>query len=248
MKDARNYLTSESMPIQDFTGLYLQSPRLNQFHILREVAAESHITQAELAIRCSLSVAMVNNYMKDLYTAGLIEYRRKSSKSITYHLTADGKKQLNVLQCELIRDMGRMFESAKEEIGACISRQASVSLQRVVLYGSGHLAQLVYHALERTGVCIIAICDDDIEAIGNDFCGRVIMNPSQIRFMAPDAVIIVDSGQAETSGHGIGSNLPAGIQIIHLNRINEQKDIALVQNHPESEVAYHISEPDRNAE
>ena len=51
------------MQIKDLSNLYIQSPKLNQLNILREVAANANITQAELAGRCSLSVAMVNNYM-----------------------------------------------------------------------------------------------------------------------------------------------------------------------------------------
>ena len=37
------------MQKKDLPRLYLQSPKLNQLNILREVAADAHITQAELA-------------------------------------------------------------------------------------------------------------------------------------------------------------------------------------------------------
>ena len=54
------------MQKKQLPSLYLQSPKLNQLNILKQVAADAHITQAELAACCSLSVAMVNNYMKEL--------------------------------------------------------------------------------------------------------------------------------------------------------------------------------------
>ena len=101
-------------------SLYLQSPRLNQMNILREVAADAHITQAELAARCSLSVAMVNNYMKELCRVGLMEYHRRTIKSVTYHLTLAGAERLEMLQQELMRDMVGMFVASKEQILARI--------------------------------------------------------------------------------------------------------------------------------
>jgi predicted transcriptional regulator len=88
------------MQIKDLQSLYLQSPKLNQLNILRDVAANAKVTQAELAKLCSLSVAMVNNYMKELCGSGLLEYRRKTAKSITYHLTPAGARYLEALQSQ----------------------------------------------------------------------------------------------------------------------------------------------------
>lgn len=180
------------MQTQELHSLYLQSPKLNQLNILREVAANPHTTQAELANRCLLSVAMVNNYMKELSKSGWLEYHRKTTKSVTYHLTVSGVAHLESLQSDLIREMVEMFTAAKEQIRKRIMNQAQGDLQRVILLGTGPLAQLTFHALEVSGVSVVGICDADIEKIGSDFCGRQVVGPSQIRFIAPDAVIITE--------------------------------------------------------
>ena len=70
------------MKTKDLQSLYIQSPKLNQLNLLREVAANARITQAALATRCSLSVAMVNNYMKDLCNSGLLEYKQLGYRAI----------------------------------------------------------------------------------------------------------------------------------------------------------------------
>jgi predicted transcriptional regulator len=199
------------MQMNGLQNLYIQSPKLNQLNILREVSANPHITQAELAQLCSLSVAMVNNYMKELCGLGLLEYHRKTSKSVTYHLTPAGKRSLDLLQMELIDEMVGMFVAAKEQIRARIMSRAQTSFRRVVLYGSGHLAQLAFHALELAGVNILGVCDDNPAIVGREFCGREVLSPAQIRFVAPDAVIIADSVRTEEiyeklrylSNHGI---------------------------------------------
>jgi predicted transcriptional regulator len=211
------------MQTKDIQRLYLQSPKLNQLNILREVAGNTHITQAELASRCSLSVAMVNNYMKDLCNSDLLEYRRKSVKSVSYHLTPLGIRQLETLQGELIGEMVRLFAGAKKQLSAHIMDQASSVLQRVVLYGTGHLAQLAFHALELSGVRVIGVCDDNPELIGGDFCGREVVNPSQIRFIAPDAVIITDTPRTEEILGNLSSLLHHGIELIRLDNPLEAK-------------------------
>jgi predicted transcriptional regulator len=199
-------------------SLYLQSPQLNQLNLLREVSANAHITQAELASRCYLSVAMVNNYMKELCECGFLEYHRKTIKSVTYHLTSAGAQHLESLQAKLVDEMVSMFVAAKEHIRIRIMNQTSTALQRVVLYGSGPLAQLAFHALELSNVCVLGVCDDNPTMIGRDFCGREVVSPSQIRFIAPDAVIVADSLRTDELYRNLSSLSNRGIKIIYLNQ------------------------------
>jgi predicted transcriptional regulator len=219
-------------------SLYLQSPKLNQLNILREVAANARITQAELATRCSLSVAMVNNYMKDLCNSGLLEYKRKSVKSVTYHLTPSGTRHLGTLQSDLIGEMVDMFVNAKARILARIMDQANTALQRVVLYGSGHLAQLAFHSLELSGVSVLGVCDDDPNRIGGDFCGREIVNPSQIRFIAPDAVIIADTLRTDEILRNLDFLSQRGIELIRLDSPPETNPSAPPQPGPDTTSFY----------
>jgi predicted transcriptional regulator len=221
------------MQTKDIQNLYVQSPKLNQLNILREVSAESHVTQAELANLCSLSVAMVNNYMKELCSCGLLEYRRKSSKSVAYFLTPSGQRHLEALQMELIHEMASIFETAKEQIRAHIVSRVQTSLQRVVLIGSGNLAQLAFHALEKAGASIVGVFDENPEMVGHDFCGREVLNPSQIRFLAPDAVIVADSVSAEEICRNLESLADCGINIIRLDCCTKQKPAEI----PKTELA-----------
>jgi predicted transcriptional regulator len=198
-------------------ALFIRAPRLNKFNILDQLASNSHLTQAELARRCDLSVAMVNNYMKELCSTGLLEYHRRSSKSISYHLTPSGKEQLQTIQEELIQEMVSVFAEAKERIRERILASAQGKLQRVVLFGSGHLAELAFHALELAKVSVMGICDDDPERIGQEWCGRQVISPSQIRYMAPDAVVVANREKTSEICESLGHILDSGIQILRLD-------------------------------
>jgi len=206
------------MPKKEQQALFLQSPRLNQLNILREIAASSSVTQAEIAGRCSLSVAMVNNYMKELCRCGWLEYHRRTTKSVSYHLTPEGTQRLESLQRGLIGEMVGMFVAAKEHIRDRIVSQAGGAPQRVILFGTGHLAQLAFHALELAGATVLGVCDEDRSKIGADFCGRQVLSPSQIRYLAPDALILADSPKARDAWFSLVSLLGKGVGLIRLDQ------------------------------
>jgi predicted transcriptional regulator len=178
-------------------AFFIPSPRMNQHQILKHLATNAHLTQAELARRCDLSVAMVNNYMKELCKAALLEYHRKSTKNVSYHLTEEGHRSLSRVETALLQEIGDSFESGKERFRERILSQSRRTLRRVVLFGSGHIAQLVFLALESTNISVIGICDDDPSQIGRDCCGRKVLDPSHIPFMDPDAVIIASVDREE---------------------------------------------------
>lgn len=199
-------------------ALYIRAPRLNQLNVLNQLASDAHLTQAELARRCGLSVAMLNNYMKELCRMGLIEYRRKNAKSISYHITPAGREHLEKIQEELIDEMVNLFAEAKERIRNRILSHAPEMFRRVVLFGSGPLAELAFHALAVADVSVMGVCDDDPAMAGKEWCGREVINPSQIKYMAPDAVVIADHRRtAEICGR-LGALSELGIALIRLDR------------------------------
>jgi DNA-binding MarR family transcriptional regulator len=198
-------------------ALFIRAPRLNRFNILDQLGSNARLTQAELARRCDLSVAMVNNYMKELCSSGLLEYHRRSSKSISYHLTPSGREQLQTIQEELIQEMVSLFAEAKERIRERILASAKGELQRVILYGSGHLAELIFHALELAKVGVMGICDDDPDRIGQEWCGRQVISPSQIKYMAPDAVVIADRERSSQICENLRHILDSEVQVLRLD-------------------------------
>jgi predicted transcriptional regulator len=196
---------------------YVRAPRLNQLNLLQQLSSDPHLTQAELARRCNLSVAMVNNYMKELCSLGLLEYRRKSSKTVSYHLTSSGEAYIDSYRQELIQEMVQLFAEAKARIQQFVIGPASDGLRRVVLFGNGHLAELTFHALDSAGLSVIGVCADDPTLFGREWCGREVLNASQIRYMAPDAVIVADLGRSDEICRNLHYLAERGIRLIRLD-------------------------------
>jgi DNA-binding MarR family transcriptional regulator len=207
----------ESMRANTSNVLYVPAPRLNQLNLLLELASNASVTQAELSRRCGLSVAMVNNYMKELCRLGWLEYRRKSSKTVSYHLTASGLTQLASVQCELLQELARFFSEAKERIRDLIGRQSPG--RRFVLCGSGSLTELAYHALRASGLEVLAVCDDSSTNVDRGWTGVPAIIPEQIPDLRPDAVIVADDERAEAICRRL-KDLPLGtIRLIRLDRV-----------------------------
>jgi hypothetical protein len=78
------------------------------------------------------------------------------------------------------------------------------------------LAQLAFHALELAGISILGICSDDPLFIGKDFCGREVLNPAHIRYLAPDAVVIADSLRSQEISVKLTTLSERGIALIPL--------------------------------
>jgi len=211
---------------------YIRAPRLNQLNILQQLASDSHLTQAELARRCNLSVAMVNNYIKELYALGLLEYHRKSSRNVSYHLTASGSAHIENIRQELMLELVQLFADAKARIQEFVIGQAADGLRRVILFGSGHLAELTLHALESARLNVIGVCTDDPQLLGREWCGREVLNPSQIRYMAPDAVIIADPGRAVEICRSLNHLMERGIRLIRLDGAAEPVPVPALEPRP----------------
>jgi predicted transcriptional regulator len=183
-------------------------------YVLQQIAANPHVTQAELAQNCSLSVAMVNNYMKELCAQGFVDYQRKSSKRIAYYLTDSGKAAVDVINQEYMQVLVALFTEAKSRIRRSLLEQGEKSLHRVVLYGKGDYAELIFHALESTNIAVIGICSYSEDRPTKDWCGRELLNPTQIRFLAPDAVIIADPEHAEEISRSLAPLSDRGVRLI----------------------------------
>jgi len=205
-------------------NLFHRSPRLNLHAILKELDSNPRLPQAELARLCDLSVAMVNNYMKELSAKGLVEYRRKSSRFVSYHITDLGRHQLRALKRELLKEMVRLFAEAKRTILETILDSLPSPPRRVILFGEGHLAELVFHALESSEIQVIGVCHDDPAMIGREWCGRAVLNPSQIRYLAPDAVIIVDPEHCDRIHVRLAYLRDRGIRLVRLDSEPDEDD------------------------
>ncbi len=222
------------MRTKETEALYIPAPRLNELNILREVSSDSEISQAELAEKCGLSVAMINNYMKDLCSRGLLEYRRKSAKCISYHLTGPGQEAVSSAQRDLLRTLVKLYGDAKVSIQSIVRNYVAGNPRRVILFGRGDLAELVYHALQVEGIDVVGMSATDSGMTDTENYDPENLTLSQLQLIAPDAIVVVDSASAERMEINLDRLTERGIPLIDLEECSADQS-ADAKIHPIAE-------------
>jgi len=205
------------MRTKEKDGLHLRSPRFNMLLLLHHLYGCPKLTQARLAALTGLSVAMVNNYLKEMCASGTIEYHRKSSRVVTYHLTQEGLQVLDRLRNEFTAATLRLYAEEKERMREKVLRVGGESLHEVILFGAGDRAEIAFHALEDAHLHVSAICDEDTARIGTEWCGRAILSCQQIRHLRPDAVVVAGAPRSETAARVLEGLAHEGVRLIHVN-------------------------------
>jgi DNA-binding MarR family transcriptional regulator len=195
---------------------YVPSPKMNQHELLKHISGNPHITQAELARRCGLSVAMVNNYMKELEQAGMLEFERRSMKDVSYYLTADGQMQYEVVEKELICHLASEYDRIKHRVCDYIISQSKGALHRVVLLGHGSMTGLVQHALESAHIEVLGCCQNGETHPTEKSHGMWAIEPYELDFLAPDAIIVVDPPNESKILNTLPQMLASNTEIITL--------------------------------
>lgn len=92
-------------------SLFIPTTRLNRCRILKLIRDDPNIKQFQIAFGTNLSVAMVNNYIRELEENGLIVCVRKTSKTLTYQITAAGSVLIEQVSRELAEEVLSMAKS-----------------------------------------------------------------------------------------------------------------------------------------
>lgn len=170
------------------------TPTFRELMILLEIEKNSRISQNTLAQRVGLAPSMVNNYIKGLTERGIVEVKGKNQRCLCYSLTSKGLDQRAVLLSSYMIETIKLYKNAKAEFKIRLSNLIKEGLNRVIFYGAGETAEVVFPVAEELGFNVVAVVDNNPRKQGQEFAGRIILNPSHIERIRPDGVIITSMG------------------------------------------------------
>jgi DNA-binding MarR family transcriptional regulator len=173
-------------------NLFFLSPSsaLRELLILLEIERNNQVTQRALAKRVGLTVATVNEYIKELERKSLIEVIGSARRRNKYLLTPKGKARRSNLLSTYLIETQRLYLAAKEEFRARLIGFYDLGVRRIVLYGVSPTAKIITDLAEEIGFEVIGIVDSDPEKHGVSFLGRIISSPSEIPRMNPEGIVI----------------------------------------------------------
>lgn len=164
--------------------------------LLTEVERDGAVTQRSLATKLGVALGLTNLYLKRLARKGYIKITTIPSHRVRYLLTPQGfaeKSRLTYLYMEYslshYRDMRARLREA-------LSLVAQNGAKRVVIYGTGELAEMAYLSLREMQLTLVGFVDDDRQ---QSFLSYPVWSPDVLNEWEFDAVLLADFDQA--AGH-----------------------------------------------
>lgn len=157
--------------------------------LLTEVERNGAVTQRSLASKLGVALGLTNLYLKRLARKGYIKITTIPSHRVRYLLTPQGfteKSRLTYLYMEYslshYRDMRARLREA-------LSHAAKSGTKRVVIYGTGELAEMAYLSLREMHMTLVGFIDDNQQEV---FLSYPVWQPEALREWEFDAVLLAD--------------------------------------------------------
>jgi len=192
------------------------SPEFRELMILLEIEKNQSLSQNLIAKKVGIVPAMVNRYIKGFVKNNIIKVNGRSKRKMTYHLTQEGISKRNALLFNYMNETIWLYKNAKTEFGRILTEFIKEKIKKIVLFGAGETAEVVFHAARALGFKIIGIVDSSIEKQGKEFMGMTIESPSRIEELGPDGIIITSFGFPKDIYNGIKHLEEKGIKIRRL--------------------------------
>jgi DNA-binding MarR family transcriptional regulator len=185
--------------IEPFNSKFLLPNKLyRRLSVLLAIRNKARISQHKIAELTHLSSSMVNNYMKELQTKGLITMNGKTNRTHSYHLTPVGQAELISLLLQYSSEIIQLYAAAKREVAERIKILCSEGIRKVALFGAAETAEVVHAAAKDLPLEIEAVVDSNPIKQGHRFNGLTIQPPEELKQKKVDAILITSfARQAE---------------------------------------------------
>lgn len=157
--------------------------------VLSAVEDEPELTQKDLAVRMGVAVGMVNSYLKRVIYKGYVKTRNLQRRRLRYLLTPNGIKEKTRLTYEFLEYSYRYIRDIRHKTKMLLEPYSKQGKKRVVLYGSGEVAELALLTLQELGMNLVAIVDEN--NAGNRFVSYVIQENTYLHSPVNADVIFV---------------------------------------------------------
>jgi DNA-binding MarR family transcriptional regulator len=165
--------------------------------LLSEVERDGAVTQRSLATKLGVALGLTNLYLKRLARKGYIKITTIPSHRVRYLLTPQGfaeKSRLTYLYMEYslshYRDMRARLREA-------LSHAAQNGTKRIVIYGTGELAEMAYLSLREMHLTLVGFVDDGHQQ--ESFLSYPVWPTEALSGWEFDAVLLADFDQ--TAAH-----------------------------------------------
>jgi DNA-binding MarR family transcriptional regulator len=164
--------------------------------LLTEVERDGAVTQRSLATKLGVALGLTNLYLKRLARKGYIKITTIPSHRVRYLLTPQGFAEKSRLTYLYMQYSLSHYRDMRARLREALSYAATNGTKRVVIYGTGELAEMAYLSLREMDMTLVGFVDDSRQ---DSFLSYPIWPPEALSGWEFDAVLLADFDH--TAGH-----------------------------------------------
>jgi DNA-binding Lrp family transcriptional regulator len=125
--------------------------------LLKEVEQDSYVTQRSLATKLGVALGLTNLYLKRLAHKGYIKITTIPSHRIKYLLTPRGMAEKSRLTYAYMQYSLSYYREMRQRIKQVLTQLSHAGAKRIVIHGTGELAELAYLTLREMDLTLVGI-------------------------------------------------------------------------------------------
>ncbi len=182
--------------------------------LLSELERDGNVTQRTLATKLGVALGLTNLYIKRLARKGFIKITTIPPHRIKYLLTPQGFAEKSRLTYLYMQYSLTHYRDMRERLRKTLTAAAKDGVKRVVIYGTGELAEMAYLSLREMNLTLVGFVDDrEVDT----FLSYPVWRPKVLADWEFDAVLLADLGRTADAAETLARQQVAGDKVLALN-------------------------------
>jgi DNA-binding MarR family transcriptional regulator len=161
-----------------------------ELKILEEIEQRGTFTQRDLSRKLRIALGLSNAYIRRLVEKGYVMVTTMPRHRVFYNLTPKGILEKSRLTLLYMRDSLHYYRDLRERIGRTLQALHERNARRVVILGTGEIAEIVYIMLRQTGMEPVAVVE--IAPKKAHFLGLEVFGVERLRGADFDALVVAE--------------------------------------------------------
>ena len=171
--------------------------------LLTELERNGAVTQRSLATKLGVALGLTNLYLKRLARKGYIKITTIPSHRIRYLLTPQGFTEKSRLTYLYMQYSLSHYRDMRARLRETLSRATENGVKRVIIYGTGELAEMAYLSLREMNMTLVGFVDDGQR---ESFLSYPVWRPEALAGWEFDAVLLADIEQTAQHREKLGQS------------------------------------------
>lgn len=165
--------------------------------LLSELERDGTVTQRTLASKLGVALGLTNLYIKRLARKGFIKITTIPPHRIKYLLTPQGFAEKSRLTYLYMQYSLSHYRDMRERLRKTLTAAANGGVKRVVIYGTGELAEMAYLSLREMNLTLVGFVDG---GQAKTFLSYPVMALHSLADCEFDALLIADLDRGDDLG------------------------------------------------